>query len=491
MYRANANGSGSVSSLRRPASLRLLAGTVLFGFSLSSPAHAGFEVKPAVTLQAVATDNLRKQATNKEGDAVLQSIGAVQVSADTLRLKLLGSASLMYDAFAENSDLNRLTGNGLANAQATIIPGFLFLDGSAQVSDEFLDVLDQSATGLPNGSPQNRVTNLQAGTYVTTKISDVADLKLRGSVATVQSEALKNTPSGATLGEAVSYAGSLLITNGERSRNAVWRLSANITKEDRNNSDEFQSADAAASLQLRVTPRVHVVARGGYEDISGTSITSIKDELWAAGLLYEIGDASSFSAEWGHRYGRESWSGDLDLKLSEHFKVNASYAERIESQQGRLSRELGDIFNQTDSVPTPQLPNPVTPGQSLVDDIFYVKDATLRIGYAGLSETFTLTGRYSERDFSLLPNGDRTAGVSATYSEVLLKDLVLGLTGTYDAALDTPVGVSDGARMVGSGLLSYRLGERASATFQYTWSRTSAVDEITENVASAGITHSF
>lgn len=454
-------------------------------------AHADVEINPALTVQAIATDNLRKQPSNQEGDVALQSVGVVQVSASTQKLSLLGSASLLYTAFAENSDLNRLTGSGLANAQVTAIPGFLYFDGSAQISDEFLDVLDQSATGLPNGSPQNRVTNLQAGAYITTKLADLADVKLRGSLATVQSEALSDTPPAATVGDAVSYTGSLLVTNGQRSRNAVWRLTANITQEEYDNSDEFRSADASAGVQLRVTPRVHVVARGGYEEISGTNISEIEGTQWATGLVYEIGDASQFSVEWGHRYGRESWSGDLNLKLSDRIIMTAGYSERIESQQGRLSRQLGDLFDESNSLPTPQLPSPTTPGQTLVDDIFYVKDALLSFGYVGLSNSLTVSGRYSERDFSLLPSGDRTAGISATYSEVLLKNLVLGLSGTYDTALDTPLGISNGERVVGSTLLSYNLGERASASIQYTWSRTNSVDDITENVASAGITHSF
>lgn len=481
----------TVAPVRMPKLLGVAMLAAGAGLCSATAALADIDVSPSVSIQAIATDNLRRQASDPESDAVLQTVGSVQVSADTLRLKLLGTASLLYDAFAESSELNRLTGNGLANAQLTVVPGFMFLDGSAQVSDEFLDVLDQSPTGLPNGAAQSRVSNLQAGVYVTTTAADMADIKLRAGVATVQSDALDSSPTPLSLSDTVSYSGGAVVTSGARSRNLVWTLAANIVQEEREDVVSFRSADATASVKIRVTPRVHVVAQGGYEDISGAGLTAIKDELWAAGINYEIGNESVFELDWGHRYGRESWSGTLDLKLSDKFVLGAEYSERIESQQGRLGRQLSDLFDQSNSLPTPQLPSAATPGQSLVDDVFYSKDALLSIAYTGLSESFSLTGRFSERDFSNLPLGDSTIGVTATYSEVLIKDLVLGLSGTYDTVVDSPLGVSDGDRTVGSGSLTYRLGERASASFQYTWSRTEAGDSVTENIASAGITHSF
>lgn len=466
-------------------------GALGFSVMLACAANADVNITPAVTLQAIGTDNLRKTASNQESDAVLQSAGSVQVSADTLKLKLLGTASLMYDAFAQNSDLNELTGSALANAIVTVVPGFLALDGSAQVSDQFLNVLDQSATGLPNGGPQNRITNLQAGAAITSKLSDVADVKLRGSIATVQSDPIGNAPSTATLRDAVSYAGSVLITNGDRSRNAVWRLSASVLQEHRQDTQDFQTADATASISVRVTPRVHAVMRGGYEDISGIGLSDISDAVWGGGFIYDVGDVSQISAEWGHRFGRDSWSGNMDLRLSNRLGLNASYSERIESQQGRLSRQLGDLFDLSNSLPTPTLPDQTTPGQSLIDDTFYVKDALLSIDYVGISQKFTLAGRYNEREFTVLPQGDRTAGLTFSYSEVLLKDLVFGLSGSYDTVLDSTLGSSNGDRIVGSGLLSFKLGANASANFQYTWSRTSAIADVTENVASAAVTHSF
>jgi len=475
----------------RLRSLLLGTGALMLAVGATCPAIADVNITPAATVQVIGTDNLRKQPSNEESDAVLQSEAAVQISADTLKLKFLGSPSLMYDAFAENSDLNELTGEVLANAIVTVVPEFLTLDGSAQISDEFLNVLDQSATGLPNGGPQSRITNLQAGAAVSTKLGDVADVKLRGSVATVQSEPIGGAPSTAALQDAVSYSGSVLITNGDRSRNAVWQVRASVLREHRADSQDFQSADAVASVTVKVTPRIHAVMRGGYEDISGIGLSDISDTVWGAGFMYDIGNSSRVTAEWGHRFGRDSWSGDMDIQLSDRMGLSASYSERIESQQERLSRQLGDLFAEANSLPTPSLPGSTTPGQNLIDDTFYVKDALLSIDFTGLSRTFSLTGRYNDREFTSLPQGDTTAGLTFSYSEVLLKDLVFGLSGSYDTVLDSTVGSTTGDRLVGSGLLSFKLGANASANLQYTWSKTSAIVEVTENVASAAITHSF
>jgi uncharacterized protein (PEP-CTERM system associated) len=458
---------------------------------LAHPAAADIEITPNATVQALATDNLRKSATDPEGDAILQSVAGIQITGETQRLRFLGTGSLLYTAFAENSSLNRLSGNMLSNAQVTVIPDFLYVDGNAQISDEFLDIADQSATGLPNGGAQNRIFNYSLGSYIKTEILDVADAMLRGQYSAVQTDPLDGTSSLVSLGDSLAFQASFLITNGERSRMAVWQLSGNLSKEERENDETFESANSQASLKLRVTPRVHVVGRVGYEQISGSTIDDINGEIWGAGLVYEIGDDSRLTVEWGRQFGRESWSGELDVKMSQSLALRGAYSERLESQQARLGRTLGDLFDQSNSLPNPQLPAPITPGQNLIDDVFYVKDATFDIVYSKLDRSLTVGGRLSQRNFTSTNGNDETAGVAAKYSEVLLRDVFLDLLGSYDGTIDTLPGQTPTDRFTGSSVLSYRLGERSTAQFQYTWSRTNNVDEVTENVVGAGFSHTF
>ncbi len=454
-------------------------------------AHADITFAPSASVQANATDNVRRQASNQEGDVVFVTQAGVVVDADTLRLKFLGTGSLLYSAFVENSASNRLSGNLLANAVVNVVPDFLFIEGSAQISDEFLNVAGQSATGLPNGNAQARIFNYQLGSYIKTEVLGKADAILRGQMSAVQSDPLDGAASITALSDSIAYQASALITNGGRSHIAVWRLTAGYTLEERGNNQSFRSGDALLGVTVRVTPRIHAVGEVGYEDISGTTMDPINGTIWSAGVTYKIGEASTASADLRHRFGQDSWSGNLNLALSERLFLTASYEERLESQQLRLGRALTDVFGQQGNLPPPPVPVPVSLDEDLVDDLFYTKDANAGVVYKTFNRSFEISAQFSQREIQALNTSDETAGLTATYTETVLRDLLLDLSGTYDATLEARTGQVPTDRYTGSGGLNYRLNETTAAQFRYTWSRTDATDTISENVASAALTHAF
>src|SRR5262249_52384733 len=159
--------------------------------------------------------------------------------------------------------------------------------------------------------------------------------------------------------DSIIYQGGGLLTNGPRSHIVQWKLSADYTLEDRDDGREFTSADGLAGVTVRVSPKVHLIGRVGYELIDDPTIPDIHDLIWAGGGTYTIGEASDITAERRHRFGRDAWYANVNLAMNSQFSLNGGYEERLESEQLRLSRSLGEIFEQTGAL-APATPTPVS-----------------------------------------------------------------------------------------------------------------------------------
>jgi uncharacterized protein (PEP-CTERM system associated) len=452
-------------------------------------ASRSFQIRPTLSLEVNASDNIRRTADNRQSDIVFVPDAGLSITGEVSHLKMFLDADLRYYNFLNESSLDRLTGNLLTHGTLTAVPGFLFVDASAQISDEFLKVTDQSPTGLPNGNSQTRIINTQVSPYITTELFDDADLTLRARIADVQFSELEGMAPSTAPSDSIIYQGGGLLTNGPRSRIVQWRLSADYTLEDREDGSEFSSADGLAGVTVRVSPKIHLIGRVGYELVNDPTINDIRDVIWAGGATYTIGEASEITAERRHRFGRDAWFANMNLAMNSQFSVTGGYEERLESEQIRLSRSLNEIFEQTGSLPA--APTQVSLGEDLIDDTFFVKDARLGARYRTDETTFDLSAILSERDFTSLNTHDQTAGVSTRFSERLPANLRLELSGSYNATLEARIGQVETQTYSASGGVTYVLSGFANANLTYTWAQTNGLDTISENLISASLSKSF
>lgn len=473
------------------ASLAVLSGTAWADKGAQERSADTFHFRPSIGIEVNATDNVRREVTNKDSDIVAVPRLGLDMDAKTDDLDLFVNAGLVYHSFFENSSLDRFSGSLLAHATLTAVPNLLFIDANAQISDEFLNIADVSATGLPNGTPQARIFNYQLSPYVKAILFGEVDSLVRARVSAVRTDTYGLTIPTPTLGNSLAYQAAAVFGNGERGRVVEWRLSGDYTREERDGGREFTSSDGLLGLTFHVTPRIDLLARGGYEELTDPGITPIRGEIWAGGALYKLGDASFVTGEYRHRFDRDSWFGKAELAMTSRLFVSANYEERVESQQLRLGRSLSDLFNQQASIPPPPAPAPFSLDEDFVDQVFYARDAQLGARYITPERSFALAAKLSRREFETLATDDKTAGVTATYSERFHTKLTLNLVGDYNARLDAPTGLIPVDRYTASSGLVYLLSETASARLQYTWSQTTGVDTITENLISASMAKSF
>jgi hypothetical protein len=479
---------------RRSLRTTSVTAAALASMALTSSAFAddnqsnGITIRPTLSLEVDASDNIRRTATDEQSDVVFVPTGSLLVEGETRDLRLFFSGNLQYDAFLDNTSLDRLTGDLLSHGTWTIVPGFFFLDGNAQISDEFLKATDRSPTGLPNGNPQARIFNSQLSPYITTHPFDESDLTVRGGIADVQFSELDG-PSSLAPSDAVIYQASALLTNGDRSRRVEWRLTGDYSLEHRDAGGETTSASGVFGLSVRVLPKLQAIGRVGYELIEDPSISDIRDVVWSGGLMYHLGEISTITAERRHQFGRDAWHGDANIALSSQFAVTGGYEERFETEQQRLSRSLDDIFAQTGNLPG--LPSPVSLSEDLVDESFFVKDARAGASYRTTSQNFDLSAIFSQREFTTLSDHDESAGVSARFTQIFPANFRMELEGNYNATLEPRIGQAKTQSYVATGGLTYILSDEANARVAYTWSQTDGIATISEDLVSASVSKSF
>lgn len=472
-------------------SLTLVCGAARADGAKTERSDSTFHFRPSIGIEVNATDNVRRQATNKDSDVVAVPRIGLDIDAKTDDLDVFVNAGLVYHSFFENSSLDRFSGSLLAHATLTAVPDTVFVDANAQISDEFLNIADVSATGLPNGAPQARIFNYQLSPYVKSVLFGEVDTLIRARVSAIRTDSYDLSTPTPSLGNSLAYQAGAVFGNGERGRVVEWRLSGDYTREERDGGREFTSSDGLLGLTFHVTPRINLLARGGYEELTDPGITPIRGAIWAGGALYKLGDASFVTGEYRHRFDRDSWFGQAELAMSSNLFVSANYEERVESQQLRLGRSLTDLFKQQASIPPPPTPAPFSLGEDFVDQVFYARDAYLGARYVTPERSFSLAAKLSRREFDALATDDRTAGLTATYSERFHTKLTLNLVGDYNARLDAPIGLVPVDRYTASSGLVYLLSETASARLQYTWSLTDGPSTITENLISASMAKSF
>jgi hypothetical protein len=240
---------------------------------------------------------------------------------------------------------------------------------------------------------------------------------------------------------------------------------------------------------VKATPKLSVIGRVGYEIIEDPTIPDIRDVVWAGGLSYQIGEASTITAERRHRFGRDAWYGDVNLALSSRVTMTGGYEERFESEQQRLSRSLNDLFAQSGALPA--LPTPVSLSEDLVDQTFFVRDARLGASYRTNQSSFDLSATIAEREFTAVSDSDRSAGVSTRFTQALPSDFRLDVSGSYSATLEPRIGQERTQSYTASGGFIYTMSDSANARLEYIWSRTDGIATIDENLVTASISKSF
>lgn len=303
--------------------------SVLMAMTYAVPAHAvDWRFEPSVGASATYTDNANRSETDPQDALILgvtpgftlNSEGSRRVKA-TLQYGLRGVAR-----FGERSS-ESLYHNLNAVGKAELVEDFLFVDGSARVSQELISLLGSPADAETGNS--NRAT---VGTY---SLSPYIKKRL-GSFATAQA---RYTNSGAIFENNVAANSSVNafaanMKSGPRFNDLSWGLNYSIRKAVNRNNVDTTFERASAQLGYALTRKFRVFGTVGQDWNDYLSTTGTDGSSYSVGFGWAPTRRSSVEASVGERY------------FGRTFSFAGNHRTRLNRWTMRYSEDVSDITQQ-------------------------------------------------------------------------------------------------------------------------------------------------
>lgn len=309
--------------------------SIFVAMVFAMPAHAlDWRLEPSVGASATYTDNANQSATNPEDALILRvtpgfslrSQGSHRVQA-SLNYGLTGVARIGED---ESTNLNHNLG---AVGKAELIEDFLFIDGSASISQELISLLGSPADAEINDSNRATVGTYSISPYIQKRLGTFANARARytASGAIFENDVAADS-------SANSFSAGL--TSGTQFNELSWGLNYSIRKAENRN--------AATSAANADTTFERVIATAGYAltrkfRVFGTVGQDWNDYLSATGT-----DGSSYSVGFGWSPTRRT---SVEASVGERYFGNTysfsgSHHTRKSRWTVRYSEDVSDITQQ-------------------------------------------------------------------------------------------------------------------------------------------------
>lgn len=487
---------GTRQTLRRRASL---AGTfsVLALTLLANPANAAdWKFTPSVGAFATYSDNANQSASNPQ-DALILGVtpGFTLRSSGSRRVQATLNYGLSEVARFSNDNSSNAYHHLGAVGKAELIDDFLFIDGSANISQQLISLLGSTADASVNNSNQTTVGTYSLSPYIQKRFGTFANLQARYST----SGAIFQNNVAAS---AASNAFTTSLTSGTQFNDLSWGLNYAIRKVDNYNAalstnnanNTFESA--SAQLGYTLTRKFRVFGTVGHDWNDYLSSTGTSGSSYSVGFGWAPSRLTSVEASVGERYfGRTySLSSSHRTRLS-HWTVR--YSEDVSDISQQFLQQSSRIFwvcNGTSLFETPDINppagqtgcvGPITAGQlALYYSNYGVSTADLIA--AGLLNVASANGVYIIKSF--------TAGVSWD-----IHRLGFGLSAQDTRRLYQVFGNAQDHIQGVTGSVSYRISPQTTASSSLSFTRTSLDSVLTggqgqtndDRILSLGLNHRF
>ena len=302
------------------------------------PAQAvDWRFEPRVGASATYTDNVKQSSSNPENALILSVTPGFSLRSEGSRRI---QASLQYGLtgvtrFGGESD-NDLFHNLNATGKAELVEDFLFLDGSAHVSQELISLLGSTADASTNSS--NRAT---VGTY---SLSPYIRKRL-GTFATGQA---RYTASGAIFENNVGSnsnvnAFTASLVSGTRFNDFSWGLDYSIRKAENRNATNTTFERTSANVGYALSRKFRVFGSVGQDSNEYLSRTGADGSSYSLGFGWTPTRRTSLEASAGERYFGSTYN------LSAHHRTrrsnwNVAYAEDV-SDVSQFLPKNGTVYD--------------------------------------------------------------------------------------------------------------------------------------------------
>lgn len=449
-----------------------------------------FSIAPRLGILESFTDNVLLASTNPEHDFVTRFNLDNQLAVNTGRTLAAINSTLSYDKYADHSELDGWSIQGIANGTWAAIPGFLYLDAEGQVSNGTVTTFGSSALDRSGTSGRVQLATYNMGPRITTTLGDFADLLVRGRFAQVHYDTQDAAVSSLLPTNSNIYQASAVATTGERFLGFQFDTAVNYQRDDH----DYRAYNGTESVFFRVLPSLRLLARGGYEHVELPLVTAIDSPIWSTGFEYSPNDDSRITLEGGERYNRTNWRAEALFRLGARLTWTASYRQVLQPSQVSINDSFTGFMDFSRLITTPG----ITPSSplfgNLVDQPSLTKTAETHLLYQTERDILDFALTYDDHRF--VSTGDRDSSIQAhvNYTRRLAEDLSLDFGGSYGKTFSSTIfGESEMLRAEFG--VSYQLNSTWSTRAGYAIAHNSQSalisGDVLENVAFVSLEKSF
>ncbi len=312
---------GAAQRVRRA---RIWSACIALGYVSAS--HAiDWRFEPTLTASTTYTDNVNQSATDPDNALILSATPGFTLRSEGSRRV---QASLHYGATGvlrfgddESDDLYH---NLNAVGKAELVEDFLYIDGTARVSQELISLLGSPADAEINASNRATVGTYSISPYIQKRLGTLAYAQARytKSGAIFENDVASNSNSNALTAS---------LSSGTRFDDLTWSLDYAIRETDYRDSADTTFERTSATLGYALTRKFRVFGTVGEDSNEYLSVTDTD------GSFYRLG----FGWAPTRRTNLEAWAGESYFGPT--YGVSASHRTRQTRWELRYSEDVSDI----------------------------------------------------------------------------------------------------------------------------------------------------
>jgi hypothetical protein len=430
-------------------------------------------IKPSIGISQGYDDNPRF-TTTLFSDSVNHFSPSLLVSADTPHLQGLLTYSLDYSKYARASDLDGLTQSAVGYGLATIVPGSLYVDGRAQITEV------STAGGAGFATTPSALSPSERSQVMTTSITPIvrqsfgnlvdADLRYTFGMANFSSPFLSgNSPATSpSLADIRVNQGTLAVAIGRGYGTVASRLTLDVTDIGSTSvaqSDQFRGFN---DFEYRLTNRFAFLGRVGYESFQyDTARLRFDGPIVKVGARADLAPNSVATLLYGRQDGTWSFEGRFQQQLTASTAILGSYQRNVSSQQQLVFNNLnssrldafGTIVNYDSA-----LPGGVDPGFAYSQtDIYRYQEVRMGVNSDVGRNSFRVFGFIDHQASltNLTPN-DTSRGILVQW----FRSITPRLTGAVGVGYATTVS-NNGKTATADLDLGYQISDTVTAFARY------------------------
>lgn len=439
--------------------LLLLSMASVPGLMLNA-AGASWRLEPSLALTETYTDNVDLDASSRQSDFVTQVTPGILITGKGARLETSLSYAPNYFYYpGDNNDKHDFRHNLEASLESELISETLFIEGSANIDQRFLDrrlAISSERVGRTNN--RQTVQTYHFSPYLVHAFGTWATAQLKYDINHIRIGSSTRTTSPDTkFGNSLRHQGSFSITNGSRFRRLGWTLLGQYQTERRAVGPDFKDTVGRADFSYQLTHILAILGSAGYEkrDSPG-SFANFGGFIWDAGFRLVPGPRTSLSFRYGNQFDGDTFSLEAQYKITSKDSIDLSYRDTIQTFQSLAFNSSDNVVNLDSSQNS----------SFISGDLTRRKRATLSLSGTRGRTTYSAAAFYSKDVSDNVGLNEKRYGGAVSLERQLSRRLSIGGSFSYNLSRFLSDNIDD-KFWSASATVDYRISKSLVGSFEY------------------------